>query len=123
MSYVSFTLPGKTRGPHEHLRQTDVFSFIGPADFKIVLWDNREKSKTYMNRLAIIAGNSNPVTLIIPPGVVHGYKNISSIAGSIINCPDRLYRGHGKRNLADEIRHENSKDEFYRDFLSLCSGS
>ena len=46
MSYVSYTKPGIARGPHEHLEQTDIFCFIGPGNFKIKLWDNREESKT-----------------------------------------------------------------------------
>ena len=30
MSYISFTKPGYTRGPHEHIDQADLFCFIGP---------------------------------------------------------------------------------------------
>jgi dTDP-4-dehydrorhamnose 3,5-epimerase len=29
MAYVSQTLPGVTRGPHEHEEQSDLFCFIG----------------------------------------------------------------------------------------------
>jgi dTDP-4-dehydrorhamnose 3,5-epimerase len=47
MSYISYTKPGIARGPHEHLKQTDIFCFIGPGNFKIKLWDNRQESKTY----------------------------------------------------------------------------
>ena len=41
MTYVSQTLPGITRGPHEHVEQTDGFAFLGPSDFRLVLWDIR----------------------------------------------------------------------------------
>ena len=34
MAYVSETLPGVVRGPHEHIEQTDYFAFIGPGDFQ-----------------------------------------------------------------------------------------
>ena len=47
MSYVSFTKPGIARGPHEHNKQTDIFCFMGPGNFKIKLWDNRKESKTF----------------------------------------------------------------------------
>ena len=47
MSYVSYTKPGITRGPHEHLKQTDIFCFIGPGNFKIKLWDNRKESRSF----------------------------------------------------------------------------
>ena len=34
MTYASMTLPGVTRGPHEHVDQTDGFAFFGPSDFR-----------------------------------------------------------------------------------------
>jgi len=119
MSYVSFTKPGIARGPHEHLQQTDIFSFIGPGNFKIKLWDNRRESKTYENYMEVIGGEDNPIRVIVPTGVVHGYKNISSeVDGMVLNYPDKLYRGWGRKEEVDEIRHEDEEDEFYLDFVS-----
>ena len=60
MTYISQTLPGVARGPHEHLDQTDGFAFIGPSDFKLYLWDTRSASPTRNNRTAIVVGQSNP---------------------------------------------------------------
>jgi dTDP-4-dehydrorhamnose 3,5-epimerase len=117
MSYVSYTKPGVGRGPHEHREQTDVFAFIGPGCFKLYIYDNRKESKTYGKKMVLVAGKKNPVLVIIPPGVVHGYKNISKDArGMVINYPNRLYRGRGEEDEADEIRHEDSGDEFYKNF-------
>ena len=116
MSYVSFTKPGIARGPHEHIKQTDVFCFIGPGSFKIKLWDNRKNGKTYGNFMEIIGGRDNPILIIIPPGIVHGYKNISEDLGMVINYPDKLYKGWNKEEEVDEIRHEDAEDEFYLDF-------
>jgi len=76
MSYVSYTRPGIARGPHEHLKQTDIFCFMGPGNFMIKMWDNRKESKTYGYYMEIIGGEDNPIRVIVPPGVVHGYKNI-----------------------------------------------
>ena len=42
MAYVSETLPGVVRGPHEHVEQADLFAFLGPGDFELHLWDRRE---------------------------------------------------------------------------------
>ena len=118
MSYISYTKPGITRGPHEHIKQTDIFCFIGPGNFRIKLWDNREESKTYRNCITIVGGEDNPVRVIVPPGIVHGYKNISKDAdGMVLNYPDQLYRGWGKKDKIDEIRHEDKEDEFYLDFI------
>lgn len=117
MSYVSFTKPGAVRGPHEHLKQTDVFFFIGPGSFKIKLWDNRKNRKAYGSFMEIKGGKNNPILIIIPPGIVHGYKNISEELAMVINYPDKLYRGWNKKEEVDEIRHEEKEDEFYLDFI------
>lgn len=110
MAYVSETLPGVARGPHEHADQTDVFAFFGPGDFKLYLWDARPDSPTYGCRLAIVVGTSKPTLAVIPPGVVHAYKNISDVPGLVFNAPNRLYAGWGKKEKVDEIRHEDMAD-------------
>ena len=35
MAYISSTIPGVTRGPHEHVDQADLFCFLGPSNFKL----------------------------------------------------------------------------------------
>jgi dTDP-4-dehydrorhamnose 3,5-epimerase len=118
MSYVSYTKPGVSRGPHEHNVQTDIFAFIGPGNFRINLWDNRDGSATNGNSMVIFGGEDNPLLVVVPPGVVHAYKNISkTVQGMVLNYPDRLYKGSGKKEEIDEIRHEDKEDEFYRDFI------
>lgn len=118
MSYVSYTKPGIARGPHEHLKQTDIFCFMGPGNFRIRLWDNRKESKTFGCYVEIIGGEDNPIRIIVPPGVVHGYKNISErIYGMVLNYPDKLYRGWDRKEEVDEIRHEDKEDKFYLDFI------
>ena len=111
MSYVSYTEPGIARGPHEHQEQTDIFAFIGPGNFLLKLWDNRSASLTYHKYMEVFAGTDNPVTVIIPPGVVHGYKNITPTErGMVLNYPDRLFKGAGKKEEPDEIRYEDEVD-------------
>ena len=118
MSYISYTRPGIARGPHEHFGQTDIFCFIGPGNFRIKLWDNRKKSKTFGYFMEIVGGKDNPIRVVVPPGVVHGYKNISKeVDGMVLNYPDKLYRGWDRKEEVDEIRHEDKEDEFYLDFV------
>jgi len=107
MSYLSETKPGVGRGPHAHVKQTDYFCFIGPSHFKVTLWDSRKKSPTRGNRLSIAAGESSPLSVSVPPGVVHGYRNIGRKKGWVFNAANRLYRGRGKRGPVDEIRYED----------------
>jgi len=118
MSYVSYTRPGIARGPHEHKNQTDIFCFMGPGNFMIKLWDNRKEIKTFGYCMKIIGGEDNPISVIVPPGVVHGYKNISQeVDGMVLNYPDKLYRGWDRKEEVDEVRHEDKEDEFYLDFV------
>lgn len=111
MSYVSMTSPGVVRGPHEHRQQTDYFCFFGSSEFRIYLWDNRPDSATYGRNCVIDAGRDEIICFIIPPGVVHAYKNIGDSEGLVYNAPDRLYGGHGKNEPPDEIRHEDRDDD------------
>jgi dTDP-4-dehydrorhamnose 3,5-epimerase len=114
MAYISETLPGVARGPHEHVDQADYFCFIGPSNFKVYLWDNRPKSATYMHKDVRIVGIDEPAALIVPAGVVHAYKNVGTDHGIVFNCPNRLYKGWGRKDPVDEIRHEEHADSFYK---------
>ena len=107
MAYTSLTLPGIARGPHEHVHQSDYFCFIGPSDFKLFLWDNRPHSKTYQVFQTAVLGISQPMAVIIPPGVVHAYRNVGSEPGLVFNGANKLYRGESKKEEIDEIRHEH----------------
>lgn len=114
MAYLSVTEPGVTRGPHEHVDQADLFCFIGPSTFKMRLWDNRPDSPTYNHIMTMYVGESDARAVVVPKGVVHGYKNVGTLDGMVINCPNRLYMGDGKREPIDEIRHEDDPDTIYR---------
>lgn len=114
MAYISSTSPGIARGPHEHRDQADLFCFVGPGTFRIVCWDNRKFSPTYGNTVALEGGEGALLSVVVPAGVVHGYKNISDKDGWVINLPNRLYAGKGKREPVDEIRHEHDPDSPFK---------
>ena len=110
MGYVSETKAGVIRGPHEHSWQSDFFVFMGPGDFEFYLWDIRSSSPTWGRKLKVLVGESNRQSVIVPPGVVHAYKNISDHAGWVMNFPNRLYAGEGYQDPIDEVRYENQPD-------------
>ena len=114
MSYVSVTKPGVIRGPHEHIKQSDCFIFVGPGSYEIHLWDRREKSKTKGEYIKLEVGEDNPCLVLVPPGIVHGYKCVSKIPGYCINLPDKLYKGKGKKEELDEVRWELDKNSPYK---------
>jgi dTDP-4-dehydrorhamnose 3,5-epimerase len=117
MAYLSETIPGATRGPHEHLQQTDTFCFFGPTTFHLYLWDNRPESPSYLCHEIAVLGRTQPMTVVVPPGVVHAYRNIGDAPGLVINCPNRLYRGEGRQDPVDEIRHEDDARSAFRIFV------
>lgn len=110
MGYVSMTLPGVSRGPHEHVTQTDFFCFVGPSSFKVYLWDTRSGSKTFGQKMEFIAGEDLPKAVMVPPGVVHAYKNIGGAPGFVFNAPNSLYKGQGRKEPVDEIRYEDKPE-------------
>jgi dTDP-4-dehydrorhamnose 3,5-epimerase len=106
MGYLSRTEGGVVRGPHEHRQQTDCFCFLS-GRFKLYLWDNRRASPTFGAFQTYLLGARRPMLVVIPPGVVHAYKNLSPKPGLVLNFPNRLYKGPGRGESVDEIRHED----------------
>lgn len=113
MAYVSLTRPGITRGPHEHIDQADLFAFVCGA-FRLTLWDNRPASPTFATKLVIEGGERYPCSVLVPPGVVHAYRNIGESDATVLNFPNRLYRGAGRVEAVDEIRHEDDVEGMFR---------
>ncbi len=109
MGYISLTHPGVARGPHEHRDQSDGFIFIS-GTFEVTLWENRP-DKAHA-KVVILAGENNPLFMVVPPGVVHAYRNVGEHDATVLNFPDKLYAGWGKKEPVDEIRHEEIDSEF-----------
>ena len=114
MGYSSLTLPGVARGPHEHVEQSDYFVFIGPGNFKIWMWDNRKTSSTFNHKMVLFGGADSPLSVLIPPGVVHAYKNVSESTAQVHNYPNQLFMGQKKKYPIDEIRHEDDPNTPYQ---------
>lgn len=106
MGYISMTHPGVTRGPHEHEFQSDGFVFLS-GEFTLFLWENRPGNPPKAEQH--IVGEEGPCFVVVPPGVVHGYKNTGNTDALVLNFPDKLYAGWGKSEPVDEIRHEHDE--------------
>lgn len=122
MAYVSMTHPGVARGPHEHVEQADYFCFTGPGTFRVYLWDARKDSPTFGHREVRDVGADAPFALIVPPGVVHAYRNVGPVAGWVFNAANALFAGEGRKGwrgpkgspeYVDEIRHEHDAGSVY----------
>jgi dTDP-4-dehydrorhamnose 3,5-epimerase len=111
MSYFSMTHPGVGRGPHEHRHQTDGFLFFD-GQYELHLWENRpgEPEAYEVHRV----GEDNPTFVTVPPGVVHGYRNVGQRDAFVINVPDKLYAGWNRAEEVDEIRHESDPESRFK---------
>jgi dTDP-4-dehydrorhamnose 3,5-epimerase len=114
MAYISVTKPGVVRGPHEHAYQSDCFVFVGPGSFELHLWDRRRGSETEGQHFKAEMGEGNLTMVIVPPGVVHGYKAIGEKDSYCLNFPNKLYKGEGKKEEIDEIRWEQDPNSPYK---------
>jgi dTDP-4-dehydrorhamnose 3,5-epimerase len=111
MGYISITKPGIQRGPHEHKEQTDGFAFLS-GRFKLSLWENRPGLE--FRKVEIEVGEENPIFVTVPPGVVHAYQNVGESDAFVLNFPDRLYAGWGRKEPVDEIRHEDDPESPFK---------
>lgn len=109
MGYLSMTKPNVARGPHEHVAQTDGFVFLN-GNYELYLWENRPGNDPMMETHPV--GEENPCIVFVPPGVVHAYRNVGTSDAFVLNFPNKLYAGWGKKEEVDEIRHEDFDSKF-----------
>ena len=114
MACCSWSQPGVTRGPHQHVMQDDYFVFAGPSDFRVYLWDDRPDSAKASRGWFINTGASAPSRIYVPRGVVHAYRNIGNVSGVVVTVTSLLFKGEGRRDPVDEIRHELNPNSPYR---------
>lgn len=88
--YVTVAYPGVVKAWHYHRVQTDHFAVVAGMA-KIALYDGREESPTRGSVMEIHMGERNPLLLIIPPGVMHGFKAAGDERAYLVNCPTELY--------------------------------
>jgi len=103
--YLTTAYPGVVKGWHYHRKQYDNMVVV-KGMMKIVLYDNRQGSKTYGEINEFFIGEHQPMLIHIPPLILHGFKCISEHEAMVINCPTEVYR----QNDPDEFRvdpHQN----------------
>ena len=88
--YLVQAAPGSVRAWVYHERQSDCLAYTN-GSMKIVLYDLRPDSPTYLKLNVLKAGASNKIELTIPPFVAHGVQNCGSEEAFFINMPTRAY--------------------------------
>ena len=59
---------------------------------------NAIEVSTYRNKMQFVVGEDSPAAVIVPEGG-RAYQNVGRKDGVVINCPNRLFIGHGKKEL------------------------
>jgi len=106
MACSSWSHAGIARGPHQHVEQDDYFTFAGPSNFRVFLWDDRPGASGPAKGWVINTGEQAPTRIHVPRGVVHAYQNTGSAPGLVVTVTSLLFKGEGRRDPVDEIRHE-----------------
>lgn len=88
--YVTACYPGIIKAWHYHKIQWDHFVCVSGMA-KVVLYDNREKSKTKGLVNEFYIGELNPMLIKIPPNIYHGFTTAGEKMALIINVPTELY--------------------------------
>src|SRR5690554_151453 len=72
-SAVTKSYPGVIKAFHWHKDQDDVW-YVVSGMARVVLYDRRPDSPTCGVTEVVFAGDDNPVAVLIPAGVAHGYQ-------------------------------------------------
>jgi dTDP-4-dehydrorhamnose 3,5-epimerase len=67
------TYPGVIKAFHWHNHQDDLW-YVADGMARVVLYDQREGSPTCGVTQVLFAGEDNPILIVIPVGVAHGYQ-------------------------------------------------
>ena len=70
---ITKTYPGVIKAFHYHEKQDDLW-YVADGMAQVVLHDLRKNSESYKQTQVIYAGEDNPILILIPIGVAHGYR-------------------------------------------------
>ncbi len=87
---MSLTYPGVVKAFHWHERQDDLW-FFPSGNAQVVLHDLREGSPTHGQTDVYYMGEHNPILLLIPAGVAHGYRVLGEKPAVIIYFTTESY--------------------------------
>ena len=86
----SMSYPGVIKAFHYHEKQDDLW-FFPSGNAQVVLYDLRESSPTNGKTDVYYMGEENPILLLIPKGVAHGYRVLGHKPAVIIYFTTESY--------------------------------
>jgi dTDP-4-dehydrorhamnose 3,5-epimerase len=86
----SMSYPGVIKAFHYHEKQDDLW-FFPSGNAQVVLYDLRKDSPTTGVTDVYYMGEENPIMLLIPKGVAHGYRVLGQKPATIIYFTTESY--------------------------------
>ncbi|PRS36440.1 spore coat protein [Bacillus sp. RJGP41] len=86
----SMSYPGVIKAFHYHEKQDDLW-FFPSGNAQVVLFDLREGSSTKGETDVYYMGEENPIMLMIPKGVAHGYRVLGQKPATILYFTTESY--------------------------------
>jgi len=83
--YFSTIYPNVIKGWHKHREMTLNYACIF-GRIKLVLFDDRENSPTKNEVIEIFLGPDNYSLVVIPPGIINGFKGMGHPYSIVANC-------------------------------------
>ena len=83
--YFSVVYPGVVKGWHLHKRMTLNYACVS-GTIKLVLYDDRDDSKTNGEVQELFLGEANYLLVRIPPGIWNGFKGVGTSPAVVANC-------------------------------------
>lgn len=96
---ITMTYPGVIKAFHWHEHQDDVW-YVASGAAQIVLYDQRQDSQTQGQTDVIYAGKDQQLIVLIPRGVVHGYRVLGTKPLCLVYFTSKSY----DRQRPDEHR-------------------
>ena len=75
---------------HWHEKQYDLWFFCS-GEARVVLYDLRPESPTYQRLQVIFAGELEPMLIVIPPLVAHGYQVLGNKSACLFYHTTKSY--------------------------------
>lgn len=86
----SLSYPGVIKAFHYHDLQDDAW-FFPTGQAQAVLYDLRKNSSTYRQTNVFYPGETNPLIILIPRGVAHGYRVLGNKLMTIVYFTTETY--------------------------------
>lgn len=83
--YFSTVYPNVIKGWHIHKKMTINYAVV-KGMIKLVLYDDRENSKTKGELMELCIGESNYCLVKVPPMIWNGFKGIGTESALVANC-------------------------------------